>query len=116
MNPSKLETMMLIALMIFAIIGITFIVIVVHEYSHAQDYINNIPEVDGTICLFTMGHVTKDSPLGYFKWDYGVENIDEVTAIEKYTEVKAYGLSLLFFLIGSAIILTFYILGGQSSW
>ncbi len=93
------------ALLVFALFGIFGALVlgaVVHEYSHAADF-KSIAE-DEKICgLVLPNKITGlfSSEIGYYM--FSLKNTDtsnkEFQQIEKYTEFKAYGLSILVLLV-----------------
>jgi hypothetical protein len=95
-------------IVIFALIGLFFSTTVIHEYSHAADYGVFLNENHtGKICLFPIENITWKSKMGYFEHTYTQSTQVNMTAIGKYTEYKAYGLSLPLLIIGTIIITTF---------
>lgn len=91
-------------MMIFAVIGIFFVMIVAHEFSHVLDY-NKIDAI-GDICLFNVPTNLSTSPVGYYEFTYQSNRTAQAEDIGKYTELKAYSISTLIAIIG---LICFYV-------
>lgn len=100
-----IEKLALFCLVVFAIIGTAQIAIILHEYSHFNDFkVLNV--TDGQICGLVLP--TKwvnwsyfvDEPAGYYEFrinDSSNETVKEYQKIDKNTEVKAYAISVFVF-------------------
>lgn len=92
--------------MMFAIIGACMSAIAIHELIHKYDYQKvNFEKIDEEICIMnfptTFGELfnTKSSA-GYYHYSYYQSNMtnqtrEEYKEVEKYSEVKAYTLTIL---------------------
>lgn len=103
---------------VFALIGMITASVVLHEYSHKIDY-KEISK-DGEIALFVipdnMSFKTffSEQALAQYTYSYYMEDKEEESRISKYTEWKAYGVTItivLIFLISQLIVLKRWILG-----
>ena len=93
-------------LFIFGIIGAIFVGTVLHEYSHMNDIRSSgIPlqseKIDIHIPLDWKDLVSPDFASGSYEFtlDYTNKDIKIVDNIKKYTEIKAYAISILFLII-----------------
>lgn len=88
---------------IFALIGVITISTILHEYSHKEDY-GKISS-NGEIALFiipddiSFKEFILNGAIAKYNYEYYSKDIDEENRISKYTEFKAYGISLLIFLL-----------------
>ena len=86
------EKVAFFTLCLFAIIGALTLAIALHEYSHAYDF-KDVAKNE-TICLITTPSSSLNDVLGYYEFEYNQEDKPQIDKIDKYTEPKAYAISL----------------------
>lgn len=95
----KLHNIAFGIIILFSVVGFLTIGLTAHELFHYYDFKN--VSANGNICLFNFPvknvslNSFLNSPLGYYKFDA----IADDSKIMKYTEIKAYGISLLIFIV-----------------
>ncbi|MFH1425504.1 MAG: hypothetical protein ABIG28_02120 [archaeon] len=94
----RIEQLCFFVLIVFAFVGSLVAGTVIHEYSHAYDF-RNVSQ-DEEICGLVLPNSSEDllnmsGALGYFNFSYNSEDKEIVNEINKYTETKAYTLTML---------------------
>jgi len=95
-----------VILYIFAIIGVTVLSIALHEQSHIND-MKDINAEFKEVCY--VGYDTENTA-GWYKYtlpDKTVEQ-DRIDFVDKYTEIKAYTISALIFVLFNICALSFF--------
>lgn len=82
----------------FAIIGITFLSIFLHEITHVIDFAPTNYS-NGRLCAIQIENITYN-PSGYFKFYVPKEKEQVFDRIDKYAEVKAYFVTFIIMVIG----------------
>jgi hypothetical protein len=99
-----------VILVIFGFFGAFILGIVLHEYSHANDFkdVAQNAEICGLVLPNNMGDlITGEGGYYQFSVPNSTENAQKVQEIKKYSELKAYSITflvLLFFVSGLTII------------
>jgi small-conductance mechanosensitive channel len=88
-------------LVLFSVIGMIISGIIVHEYSHYWDYNGEVSNEQ--ICGLNLpkpgNSFSLSNSLGYYSFTYNENDKEKIEEIEKTTEIKAYFVSFLVFLI-----------------
>jgi len=98
-NLSNLNTrtlwdkLLIIVLICFSLTGAWVTSNLLHELSHKQDY-KEVPKYNDELCVLTW-----PSGAGYYYLEYDKTNTTIVNGITKYTEWKAYGISVLVYMV-----------------
>jgi hypothetical protein len=86
----------------FALIGLIVISTIIHEYSHFYDLKNEVKTQ--AICGLVLPQNLEDAfnpsnSIGTYTYSVKSDNLDIIEQIEKTTEIKAYSINLIIFLI-----------------
>jgi hypothetical protein len=94
------ENIALLILLFFGIFGAIVLGAVIHEYSHASDF-KSIAENEKICGLVLPNKITSlfTNEIGYYSFFLKDSDNKDFQQIEKYTEFKAYGFSILILLI-----------------
>jgi hypothetical protein len=94
-----------------ALIGTTLSSIYVHEYMHMKDF-EKVSVVDETLCIFSVptnltwsGFLNGNA--GYYNFHFNEKDKPMIEKINKYTEIKAYFMSTVIFIVMGGVILTY---------
>jgi len=79
-----------IILGVFLLTGVLFTILVIHELSHKVDYKNSV-EPESELCILTSKEGIKQLKAAAY---YSFVPIKDIAQIKKYTEIKAYFVSL----------------------
>ena len=112
MKLNILKISLYLIVFIFFGLGLLQFNTLAHEYSHYLDYKGKVNPtficlngIDTNITLNPTNLIFKGG--GLYMYDYEVSNEQEINKIRKYTELKAYGLSILILIIGFTIFFFF---------
>lgn len=106
-----LEKISFWGIFVFAVIGMLFSSVAIHEYSHMND-IKDIA-INESICLnlpTNINYFTNfDEPAGFYSFQVNDSNENKYQELHKYTEWKAYA-------IGGAVTILFIVLFNMVLW
>ena len=79
---------------LLAIFGAVILTTIVHEQIHKIDFKEVINPNDNQICYFDSWTFR-----GYYHFSYGVDEMEKANLIAKYTELKAYTVSIIMLMV-----------------
>lgn len=75
--------------------GALFLIVLAHEYTHYFDFKGEVNEETDSMCLLANPlFIKKDGIIGYYSYEYNQTN-ERVKEIMRYTEFKAYSVSVI---------------------
>ena len=96
----NLKSISLSIILLFAIIGIIFSSIVLHELYHVYDF-NKENFIPTNICLLNIEPLNENASLGYVDYNFKGVDVVDYERVNKYSEVKAYIVTSLVLIIGT---------------